>query len=439
MTAWHDGERTAAVASVTGHPDREDHVSTQPGGPPSPGEPGGAEAAAGWASPVPQPSQDPGPAWQPPGPGTSWQQPPGPGTAWQQPPGHPGPQSESGWGAPAATQWGAPSAPSGPEDAWRRVTVKPGIIPLRPMGLGEVYDGAFQAMRRNPRTMLGASAVINVVTTAIGLVILGLTTGSVGRLLDLGATPGFTIDESDVFGALGSAGLGLVGYSIVTAFGTALLTGVLTFAVGRAVLGEKLGPARLWTMVRPRLLAIIGLQLLVGLLYVVLAVVTLGPGVGLLFVEPWVGGVVLVLGVVVWAVSGIVLLVVSSMATPALLLEATSVAQALRRGWRIVRMAFWRTVGVMALTVALVYVLSTLLAAPASVLNLVFTALNPDDPRAVASVHPVQLLVTGLFSSVAATIVLPFLASVATLLYIDVRMRREGLDVELAAAAAGRP
>jgi len=303
------------------------------------------------------------------------------------------------------------------------------------MGLGEVYDGAFQAMRRNPRTMLGASAVINVVTTAVGLVILGLSTGSVGRLLALSATPGSTIDESEVVGALGSAGLGLAGYAAVTAFGTALLTGVLTFAVGRAVLGEKLGPARLWTMVRPRLLAIVGLQILVGLLYVVLAVVTLGPGVGLLFVEPWAGGVALVIGVLVWVLSGIVLLAVSSMATPALLLEATSVVGALARGRRIVRMAFWRTVGIMLLTVVLVYVLSTLLAAPASVFGGLYTVVNPDDVRAVAGVHPVQLLVTGVFSSVAATIVLPFLASVATLLYIDVRMRREGLDVELASAA----
>jgi hypothetical protein len=169
---------------------------------------------------------------------------------------------------------------------------------------------------------------------------------------------------------------------------------------------------------------------------VLLAVVTLGPGVGLLFVEPVVGGVALVLGVLVWAVVAVVLLVVSAMATPALLLEATSVRQAFVRGWRIVRMAFWRTVGVMLLTVVLVYVLSTLLSAPASVLNMVFTALNPDDPRAVASLHPVQLVITGLFTSVSSTIVLPFLASVATLLYIDVRMRREGLDVELASAAA---
>jgi hypothetical protein len=124
------------------------------------------------------------------------------------------------------------------------------------------------------------------------------------------------------------------------------------------------------------------------------------------------------------------------MATPALLLEDASVGRAFVRGWRIVRMGFWRTTGTMLLTAVLAYVLSVLLAAPSSVLNLVFTSLNPDDLRAVAGVHPVQLVVTGIFTAVSSTIVLPFLASVATLLYIDVRMRREGLDVELAGAAA---
>lgn len=423
-------------------------MSTQPGGPAQPGEHGPVvpEAAPGWASPAPPPAGPPpaapapaGPAPAAPGPGSSWQQPTGPRTAWQQPPGHPGSPSASGsasgWGSPAATQWGAPV--EGPQGAWRGVTVKPGIIPLRPLGLGEVYDGAFQAMRRNPRTMLGASAVINVVTTAIGLALFALSTGSFARLLETGSTGGAALDGSQVAGALGSLGLGLIASAVITGFGTALLTGVLTFAVGRAVLGERLGPARLWEMVRPRLLAIIGLQLLIAACYVLLSVVVLAPGVGLLLVDPVVGGVALFLGLLVWAAGGVLLLVVSAMATPALLLEATSVLRAFGRGWRILRMAFWRTVGIMLLTVVLVYVLSTLLAAPASVVNLVYTALNPDDPRVMAGLHPVQLVATGVFTSVASTIVLPFLASVATLLYIDVRMRREGLDVELAGAAAG--
>ena len=47
---------------------------------------------------------------------------------------------------------------------------RPGIVPLRPLGLGEILDGAFQAIRTNPRTMLGVSALVMIVVTALGLV-----------------------------------------------------------------------------------------------------------------------------------------------------------------------------------------------------------------------------------------------------------------------------
>lgn len=396
----------------------------QPGGEVAgPAAEGPAAPGPAWASPVPVPAPD-APALG------SWGAPP-PGAQ---------PAPASGWGDPASTGWGAPgpgpAVTAGAPGGWRRVAVKPGIVPLRPLGLGEVYDGAFQAMRRNPRTMLGASAVVSIVTTAIGTVMLALTTGSLGRLLDTTGTGQPSVDDSEIAAILGSTGLGFLGSSIVSGFGAAVLTGVLTFAVGRAVLGEKLGPGRLWTMVRPRLLPLIGLQLLYALLYTVIGAVTLGPGIALLFVEPVVGAVVLLVGVLVWLLASLLALVASSMATPALLLEEAPVGRAFVRGWRIVRMAFWRVVSTMLLTVVIVYVLSTLLAAPASVLNLVFTGLNPDDPRAVIGLHPVQLAISGLVTVLSSTVVLPFLAGVATLLYIDVRMRREGLDVELASAAA---
>ena len=42
----------------------------------------------------------------------------------------------------------------------------------------------------------------------------------------------------------------------------------------------------------------------------------------------------------------------------------------------------------------------------------------------------------GVLYALVYTITISFLASVVALLYIDVRMRREGLDVELTAAAA---
>src|SRR5687767_11648313 len=99
---------------------------------PTPGGPGWA-APGGRASsgPVPYEPEVAPPQQQ------GWQQP-----GWQQQP---------GWGAPVAT------AP------------KPGVVPLRPLGLGEVLDGAVALVRGYPRAALGVSAVVALVTTLIQL------------------------------------------------------------------------------------------------------------------------------------------------------------------------------------------------------------------------------------------------------------------------------
>jgi len=46
-----------------------------------------------------------------------------------------------------------------------------------------------------------------------------------------------------------------------------------------------------------------------------------------------------------------------------------------------------------------------------------------------------SILVSGVAEVIAMTLSTAFLAAVVALLYIDVRMRREGLDVELARAS----
>jgi len=47
--------------------------------------------------------------------------------------------------------------------------VKPGIIPLRPLGVGELLDGAISCIRRNPAiTLLIGAAVVAVVAAAAG-------------------------------------------------------------------------------------------------------------------------------------------------------------------------------------------------------------------------------------------------------------------------------
>src|SRR5918996_5880110 len=40
---------------------------------------------------------------------------------------------------------------------------RPGIIPLRPLGLGDILDGTVKMIRSNPKATLGLSAIVGVV------------------------------------------------------------------------------------------------------------------------------------------------------------------------------------------------------------------------------------------------------------------------------------
>jgi hypothetical protein len=50
--------------------------------------------------------------------------------------------------------------------------VKPGVVPLRPLALGELLDGAVGVLRGYPRPTLGMSAVVAVVATLANVVLL---------------------------------------------------------------------------------------------------------------------------------------------------------------------------------------------------------------------------------------------------------------------------
>src|SRR6185436_2895825 len=91
------------------------------------------------------------------------EQPPPPQPGWgQQPPPQPGwgqqPPPQPGWGQQPT--WGQP--PPGPGWAPPPQAPKPGIVPLRALGVGDLLEGALSFIRSDPRTILGLAAVLAV-------------------------------------------------------------------------------------------------------------------------------------------------------------------------------------------------------------------------------------------------------------------------------------
>src|SRR5699024_6846346 len=98
------------------------------------------------------------------------------------------------------------------------------------------------------------------------------------------------------------------------------------------------------------------------------------------------------------------------------------------RSWRLTRGSFWRLFGIMLLTVVLVSILVSILSVPFTMFGSVF---------ATQGEVLVPLILSSIVQLVGSAISIPVMAAVLALLYIDVRMRKEGLDVELARAAQG--
>ena len=72
----------------------------------------------------------------------------------------------------------------------------------------------------------------------------------------------------------------------------------------------------------------------------------------------------------------------------------------------------------------------------ASALSVIFVVAGSSSPEdAITSINTAYIL-TMVVSTIAQLLILPFTSSVNALLYIDLRMRKEGLDVELRNAVA---
>ncbi|WP_069387484.1 DUF7544 domain-containing protein [Cellulosimicrobium cellulans] len=326
-------------------------------------------------------------------------------------------QGQPGYGMPAGFG-GAPYVPP---------SSKPGIIPLRPLTLGEIFDGSFGAIRHNPRVMLGMSTLVVVVATIVGALLGYAFSGYVADLFfALPSEAGLGGLESQ-FATMYST---LVGTGITTALATPIVSGLLTVSIGQSVIGRRATVAEVWSQVGRRAWFLVGFTLLLGLALVLLVTVLVLLAALGFSVDPAVGGVTVLLAIPVYVVLVVWVGVRTGLVPPALALERQPFWATVARAWRLTRGSFWRLFGIYLLAYVAIYIVTQIIVTPFSLVGTI--ALG-------AGQAFVGNLVTTLGVAVSTVALTLFLGSVVALLYIDVRMRREGLDVELAAAASEQP
>jgi hypothetical protein len=378
-------------------------------------EPNGGHGQPGFYPPYPQPGYG-----QPGEPG--YGQPSGPGYR---------PYPQPGYGQPGSYP------PYGQPGGWSPEP-KPGGIPLRPLGASEILNGAFASIRQNPAATLGLSVILLTIYGVFSTIASLILRGAVGSIQLPTAGQQLTPAQSRHLGVqLLTIGLPAALATTVLAFLVeVVLTGLLTVVIGRGVLGRKVSMGEAWRYGRRRLPAVLGAWLLTGLLFVGMWVVFVILIVILSVAHAGVAGVLLgVLGGLALVCVTIWLGVSLGLTAPVVVLEGVGPVGALRRSFRLVRRSFWRVFGIFLLTLAVVVIAGLVLQIPFTIAAR-FAGGGGQLYGLLGSTSTVgAVIIAAIGSIIADAVTRPISAGVTVLLYLDLRMRKEGLDLALQTAA----
>ena len=266
---------------------------------------------------------------------------------------------------------------------------------LRPLSTGEILDVSIKICVAQWRTLLKAVLIVVVPVQIISTI---LTADYTVSSFDFGTsssqTPQETLDELNQY----IGGLAVSGLLQLCAVG--LATAACFRAIAQAYLGESADwreSLRFATRHIPSLL-------LLTLLYV------LGVGLGtLLFIAP-----------------GVWLYVAWAFALPVLLVEGLRGRKALGRSFELVKGRWWKTFGTLIVGFILAAIISTLMQG-VFLIGMVFGEDN----------DAVVLVLSAIAGIVGLAVSTPFQAALLTVLYFDLRVRKEGFDLELLAQEIG--
>jgi hypothetical protein len=263
---------------------------------------------------------------------------------------------------------------------------------LRPLSVGEVLDASFKVVRQSFGTLALCVLVVALPLNIIDTLILASTTDNA-----------FNLDSAAVGTSDVSTGTQLAGGLLRGVINVVLLT-IASAACFRAVssvyLGEQPTVGGSISFGFRRVLSV----LVLSVLYAVGLIIPF-----LLLVIP-----------------GIWLAVKWSLSYPALLFEGVGPVKALGRSFELTKDRWWPTFGALLVMYLIVVVIS-------SILGLLFgaTLIASLENEALAAV------IYTIVNTLSSLITLPLFAAVLTIIYFDLRVRKEGFDLHLLAQGVG--
>jgi hypothetical protein len=249
---------------------------------------------------------------------------------------------------------------------------------LRPLSVGEILDTSFSLYRRH----FGALATVAVVCTGVPLLLRLFLEASGGLFTSFPLFFLYTIS--------------LVVLSLVA-------TGATVFIVAESYLGRPISAREALARATPYLGRILVCSLVMAL--------------------------IVALGFLLLFIPGIILAVGLALAIPAVVLEpGTSATAALSRSWELTRGSRWRILGLGLTLLVLIYV-------PFVAITGLFAMILPRasvESLGPASVGSIAALSIG---GLVQMLIYPLFYCVLTVTYYDLRVRKEGFDLELLASS----
>jgi hypothetical protein len=266
---------------------------------------------------------------------------------------------------------------------------------LRPLGVGEILDVAIKIYRARFGVLVRIVSVVLAPVFVVGAVIRISVPSDSSSLVEIGQ-PGATpeLDTGDFWAFL--AGTLLI--ALLAFIAAQVATGACFKAVSGAYLDEEADWRESLRFARSRVGSLLWLSFLLVLLLAPAFLACIVPGIYL-----W-GA---------WAV-----------ATPVLLFDDRKAWGALKRSRQLVKGRWWPTVGVLILVAILTGIVQLIVLGLATVVSVT----NNEIAAAVAQ---------AIGQTASSALTTPLSAAVLTVLYFDLRVRKEGFDLELLARGLG--
>lgn len=269
----------------------------------------------------------------------------------------------------------------------------PAPLRLRPLEIGDLLDETFRMYRRNFVLFAGISVIVSIPSAALS----GYGYSLFGNLIQqstTGAIPNFGFLQATLPAlALGA----LVNLALIPFFYGAVIYAACESAQGRAVTAGGI-----FSAVLRRYFPLLGYLLLIGLMVLAFCLIPL-------WIWIWVGWLVV---------------------TPVMFVEGTGLIQAMGRSWRLVEGRWWRTFLVVFLVFIVQYVARLALNAFIALVQYLLVIVAPS---------ALVLGISGATQVIVDSLVNPVLQIAIVLVYFDLRVRREGLDLFQLAQRVSNP